>query len=335
MSRTCRPRSRQRGAALLVAMVLLTLVATLAAGMVWQQWRAVQVEIAERGRAQLAWILNGAIDWARLFLREDARADLQNQNKGEVPTDNLNETWAKPLEEARLSTFLAADKDNNADDGGPEAFLSGSIVDAQARYNLRQLVDAERKVVPGELDVLKQLCAQAGVAADIPERLANGLAAATAGTAADAPLLPVRLEDLAWLGIDAASIERLRPLVWLQPPASGASAIAPVNLNTAPREVLAAVFGVDPGAAERLVQARQQRPLSVDDARRHLNLPLTDAQWQLLAARVGVTSQYFELRGRMRLDDRVLEETALLKREQTNVVLLQRQRQHLVLAPGS
>ena len=81
------PRPPARGAALLVAMVLLTLVATLAAGMVWQQWRAVQVEIAERGRAQLAWILSGAADWARLILREDLRADNQ---RGQL-VDHLNE----------------------------------------------------------------------------------------------------------------------------------------------------------------------------------------------------------------------------------------------------
>ena len=44
----------QRGAALLLAMLILTLVATLASGMVWQQWRAIQVESAERSRTQSA-----------------------------------------------------------------------------------------------------------------------------------------------------------------------------------------------------------------------------------------------------------------------------------------
>ncbi|WP_284615826.1 type II secretion system minor pseudopilin GspK [Aquabacterium humicola] len=330
MSRHATFRPRQRGAALLVAMVLLTLVATLAAGMVWQQWRAVQVEIAERGRAQLGWILNGAIDWARLILREDGRTDLQ---KGQA-VDHLNETWAKPLEEARLSTFLAADKDNNADDSGPDAFIAGTIVDAQARYNLRNLVSAERKVLPAEFEVLKQLCAQAGLAADVPERLASGLAAATAGTE-DAPLLPLRLDDLAWLGIDGASIEKLRPLVWLQPPQAGGGTGATVNLNTAPRDVLAAVLGIDPGRAEGLVQTRNRQAFgSADEVRTQLNI--ANEAWTAIAARIGVQSQYFEVRGRMRLDDRVLEETALLRRDPNGgVLLLQRQRQHLVLAPRS
>jgi general secretion pathway protein K len=51
MTRAGRPLPRtQRGAALLTAMIIVTLVATLAAAMVWQQWRAVQVEVAERAR---------------------------------------------------------------------------------------------------------------------------------------------------------------------------------------------------------------------------------------------------------------------------------------------
>jgi general secretion pathway protein K len=98
----------QRGAALLLAMLIMTLVTTLAAGMVWQQWRAIQVEAAERARTQAAWILSGALDWARLILREDAR------NNANDPRDHLGEPWAVPLAEARLSSFLAADRENNS-----------------------------------------------------------------------------------------------------------------------------------------------------------------------------------------------------------------------------
>src|ERR1700741_4372774 len=123
--RSVAPR-RQRGAALWTAKIIVTLIATLAASMVWQQWRGVEVEAAERARTQSSWILSGALDWARLILREDQRS-------GKVTA--LTEPWAVPLAEARLSTFLAADKDNNTDDG-IEAFLSGSISDVQGRYNL-------------------------------------------------------------------------------------------------------------------------------------------------------------------------------------------------------
>ena len=122
LRRRGRPARRsQRGAALLTAMIIVTLVATLAASMVWQQWRAVQVEGAERARAQSAWILAGALDWARLILKEDRRS-------GANPVDHLGEPWAVPLAEARLSTFLAVDQSNT--DDAPDAFLSGLITDA-------------------------------------------------------------------------------------------------------------------------------------------------------------------------------------------------------------
>ena len=78
------------------------------------------------------WILTGALDWARLILREDARS---NQNSGNP--DHLGEPWAMPLEEARLSSFLAADRDNSADQELP-AFLSGEVRDLQSRLNFTQ-----------------------------------------------------------------------------------------------------------------------------------------------------------------------------------------------------
>ena len=79
---------------MLLALLVLTLIATLASSMVWQQWRSIQVEGAERARTQAAWILSGSLDWARLILREDARSG---------GADHLGEPWAVPLAEARLS----------------------------------------------------------------------------------------------------------------------------------------------------------------------------------------------------------------------------------------
>ena len=64
----------QRGAALISAMLVVTLVATLASVALWQQWKHVEVESAERHRVQASWLLNGALDWSRLILREDALA---------------------------------------------------------------------------------------------------------------------------------------------------------------------------------------------------------------------------------------------------------------------
>ncbi|MDM7456560.1 MAG: type II secretion system protein GspK, partial [Tepidimonas sp.] len=95
-----------RGAALLVALMLMALVATLAAGAWSLQWRAWHVERTERDRAQAAWLLTGALDWARLILREDGRASR---------TDHLAEPWAVPLQPTRLSTFLRATANDGTD----------------------------------------------------------------------------------------------------------------------------------------------------------------------------------------------------------------------------
>ncbi|MDT7837595.1 type II secretion system minor pseudopilin GspK [Aquabacterium sp. OR-4] len=306
---------RVRGAALLVAMLLLTVVATLASGMVWLQWKAVQVESAERGRAQSAWILNGALDWARLILREDARSGR--------PT-SLNEPWATPLAEARLSSFLSADP-SQAGDNDVEAFLAGSIVDAQSRYNLRKLI-AEGKIVPAQKTVLERLCQNGGLSPSVATLLSSGLLAAWASGAASAdgssssssaPLAPQTVADLAWLGVDAESLRRLAPLVTLLPE------VTPVNLNTAPREVLAAVIpGLDLGGADRLVQARQRRAFhDVAEAAQQLGGQIT-----LPAGDVEVKSQYFEVTGRMRLAERVLEEVSLVRRNGLEVLTVHRER---------
>lgn len=322
------PAPAQRGAALLIAMIILTLVATLASSMVWQQWRAVQVESAERARMQSAWILQGALDWARLILREDAR------NGG---SDHLGEPWATPLAEARLSTFLAADG-NNTDDG-PEAFLSGSIVDAQSRYNLRNLVEAGTgKVRPLEQAVLERLFESISVAPDVAVRIAKQLANATSSatssasslptnsagntgnTNANAPLPPESVAELAWLGIDDATVQLIRPYVVLLP------INTPVNLNTASAQVLAAVIDkLDLGGAERLVQARLRKHFdSVQAAQTVLG-----ANFSLSPERVGVNSSFFELSGRLRLGDRILEERSMVQRRGLDVVTFQRQRENL------
>jgi general secretion pathway protein K len=294
-------------------MVLLSVVATLASGMVWQQWRAVQVEAAERSRAQTTWLLLGALDWARLILREDARSGR--------PT-SLNEPWATPLAEARLSSFLATDRDNTAD-AGPEAFLAGAISDAQARYNLRNLVVAG-KVVPAQLAALQRLCSSVGLGPDTADLLARGLLAATRADSTDAPLPPQQMADLAWLGLDAASIERLSTVAVLLPVAT------PINLNTASREVMAAVVpGLDLGSADRLVQARARRPLrKLADATELLGQGV-----QLSENEVGVRSSFFEVRGRLRLEQHVVEVQSLVQRRNgLQVVAIQRQVQAGVLA---
>lgn len=304
-------------------MLIVTLVTTLAAGMVWQQWRAIEVESAERARLQSSWLLGGALDWARLILREDAR---------DGGPDGLTEPWAMGLAEIRLSTFLAADKDNNTaiDANSLDAFLSGSITDAQARYNLRNLLVGTQEQLKLEQEILTRLCDIAGLPGGTAQRIADALrgaqvaemqlelgneAVATAGL----PVYPRRLEQLRWLGLDEDGLRRLAPLVVLLPQRTT------VNINTAPADVLAAVVpGLDRASAQRLVQHRQTLKKGFEQ--------LGDAQ-ALLSQRVkleprqlGINSNFFEVTGQLRYEDNLLREVSLVQRRGMEIVVLRRDR---------
>jgi len=304
---------RQRGAALLTAMIIVTIVATLAAGMVWQQWHSIEVEAAERERSQAHWILSGALDWARLILREDARDNLRNNNP-----DHLGEPWAVPLAEARLSTFLAADRDNT--DDAPDAFLSGTITDAQSRYNLANLVD-KGNTSQVDLEILQRLCDIVGVVPTVAVQLADAMklaagtgnsgdtgAAASIDSTIDPPVFPVSEDDLGWLGVDAAALEKLRPFVTLLPQRG-----TKVNLNTAPKEVIAAMTkGSNLSTAERIVQTRERNPLKkVEDAIAIFGNAVTQQDLEPVA---DVRSDFFEVYGALRLENRLFEERSLVRR---------------------
>jgi general secretion pathway protein K len=313
--------SDQRGAALLTAMIIVTLVATLAASMVWQQWRAVRVEAGERARAQSAWILAGALDWARLILKEDGR---------NPQMDHLGEPWAVPLAEARLSTFLAADQSNT--DDAPDAFLSGSISDAQARYNLMNLVKSDGTLDDEQAKVLIRLCETIHVSSDVATRIATALAGATIAnkaqsTEAAAPLIPHTIAQLAWLGIAPDAIRALSPYVVLLE----SSTPVKLNANTASREVLAAVIGIDLSRAERLVQLRQRTPFS---SLAPIQTELSGVD--LSKANLDVKSSFFEVRGRLRLETHVLEQISLVQRiGQSEVRVLRRERVSSLDQPAS
>ena len=298
-------RARQAGAALLAAMLIVTLVATFAAASMWQQWRAVEIEAAERTRVQASWILTGALDWARLILREDARAG---------GADHLAEPWAVPLEEARLSTFLAADKNNNVAGENPEGdnmFLSGQIIDLQSLLNVNNLVEAGR-ISDSGLRSFSRLFEVLGIPQSQLNKMAENLRfAADISTdnrsAALAPLMPQRVEQLVWLGLPVQTVAVLEPYVTVLP------ARTPVNLNTASAEVIyAAVAGIGMSDAQRLVAERdRQHYRHLPDAAKHLPSPET----AFTEGTVAVSSRFFEVRGRLRVDDVVMEQRSIVQRD--------------------
>jgi general secretion pathway protein K len=317
-------RQRQRGAALLMAMLVVTLVATLASAALWQQWRATEIETAERQRAQAGWILTGALDWARLILREDARA---NQNSG--GSDHLGEPWAMPLEEARLSSFLAADRQNNADET-LQAFLSGEVIDQQSRLNFLNLVkttgsgaQTETAVSEPDRQIFDRLFRQLSLPPAELDSAVQALVSTTDLAARDplpsrTALLPARFSQLGWLGLSPASLAALAPHVTVLPERTA------LNLNTASAQALAAsVPGLDLAQAQRLVSERERSPFDSLDGVRRL---MPTVAGGLTDERHGTRSRFFEVRGRLRLDHTVVEERSLVVRNNLNVQVLWRER---------
>ena len=341
-----RPRPQtSRGAALLTALVIVTLVTTVATAMIWQQWRAIQVEVAERTQVQAQMVLNGALDWARLLLREDYWADARKNRGAGDYIDTLSEIWATPLSEAKLSTFLAADKDQNSEDA-PDAFLSGSISDAQARFNLRNLVRNNQASVPDE-KALRRLCEFVNVPARTCDALITSTQQAILITAPPAPaaaggtggavsvpasapaipksaaLLPQVTSDLGWLGVDRINVRRLLPHVVILPNNT------PINLNTAGKEVIAAMIpGLDLASAQRLIQARQQRPLRSSG---DLRAVIGAATLSDIDNRFSYQSNYFEVIGTLRLDEMIVSQRSMLRRQGPNLFILTTER----IGPGA
>ena len=313
---------RQRGAALLVAMLIVTLVATLAAGMVWQQWRAIEVEGAERARTQAAWLIEGTTDWARIILREDARG-----SGGKANVDSPDESWGIPLRDVKLSDFLAADRDNTqATD--IDATLSGQISDAQARFNLNNLVSDEPEVAAKRLKTLRRLCDILGLPTDTAQRIADGINGASLAedqldeeenVTPGAPLPPQRVQQLRWLGLDEDTIRRLEPYVIFL------NGYVPVNANTASAEVLSAmVDGLDRGSAERLIRTRPAGGYeSLDAVKKQLPEKLAE---QIGSDVLSVSSSHFEITGELRYDQYLLRERTLVQRRGTDVVVMRRER---------
>jgi general secretion pathway protein K len=317
MTRHSAPQQTQRGAALLAALLTVALVAIFAAGALWQQWRTVEVEGAERQRSQARWLLTGALDWARVILREDARAGDVN-----APTDHLAEPWAVPLQEARLSSFLSALPDgtgNTVEDDklAQQVLLSGQIVDLQSRLNVNNLLVGEQLDAKTVL-AFERLFDALGVPPAQLSLLSRGLLAAQrqgAQSSNNNALMPQRLGQLTWLGLSPQALQTLSPFITVLPTRTA------VNLNTASVEVLyASVPGLSLGDAQRLVAQRErQHWTSVEAFQKALGRSVN------LEGSHSVNSRFFEVLGRLRMPQTALQERSWLQRDNADLKVLWRE----------
>lgn len=296
--------SRSRGMALITALLIVALIATLAATTLWQQWRSLQVESAERQRQQSLWLLGGALDWARLVLREDARSGT---------LDHLAEPWALPLQEARLSSFLASSSEGVTDDDvtmAERVFLSGQISDLQARLNVFNLIQGDQASA-ADVAALGRLFELLGLPREALDRLVRQLLAAS--RAGSTVVMPQRVSQLTWLGLNPAQLARLEPFITWLPTRTA------VNLNTAGVEVLhASVPGLRLTDAQRAVQQRNsQHWHNLEQAGQALG----DAGKTLSSSAHQLASNYFEVIGRVRLGSTTLVERSVIQRDDNQRIL--------------
>jgi general secretion pathway protein K len=301
----------------------------MSAGMVWLQFRGIEVESAERVRAQGEWLLNGAIDWSRLILREDAR---------QGGADYVGEPWSLPLAETRLSTFLAGagspgQSNTGPDaDSGPDAFLSGQITDAQGLYNLQTLMQPglSKQQMMDNMQGFERLCTAIGVPAEVADHIVSGLAMTSTtldnldqddpnSRADNNVLLPQRAAELAWYGVDPKYVKMLEPFVVVLPDTQA------INANTASVEVLmATVPGLNRGDAQRVLAMRQTAPFkSLKDIQAALPPVLAASA---ASYNVSFQSSFFEVTGQLRYEQHVIRERSLVQRQGLNTNVIRRVR---------
>ena len=239
-------RPRERGVAVVTAILVVAVAASTATWMLSQQSATLNQAALAASRAQADLYAQAGLDWARGVLAEDARA-------GTI--DSLDEPWARPL------MGLPVER----------AVVSGAVSDQQSRYNLNNLVregrrsDADVQILARLLDALGL---DSSLAAAVLDWVDGDADLGGAGGAEDAYYLSLaspyraanrpmaQVEELYSIrGFDAKTVARLRPFVTALP------ARTPVNANTAAPEVLRAILPeLSSEEAAALVAARRAKP---------------------------------------------------------------------------
>ncbi|PJC95833.1 general secretion pathway protein GspK [Janthinobacterium sp. BJB1] len=297
--------ARQRGVAVITALLLTALAITVVASLFWQQQVQVRSMENQRLRLQTQWAMRGMVDFARFWLRQD--------NPSLTALDGV---WATPIEEARLDDYVDREK---VDTEKFDATVSGRALDAQARFNITNLVDATGPINPQQVlayqRLLSNLRLDSGLAqatADAvlrakpkPRAVSSGsdgkAPAASAAGGGSEPVAFTQIEDLlAVPGYTPQMIEQLRDFVIVLPE------LTPVNVNTAPAEVLAAVTTMSLSEASALTLSNPRKKF-VDLANLKNNI--------IEGVELDVKSRYFLTVIRVRLDRAALDAVALVNRK--------------------
>jgi general secretion pathway protein K len=314
-----RPAIRQRGVAVVTALLLTTLAVSIVASLFWQQQVQVRSMENQRLHFQTRWILRGGLDLVRLVLRQDL---FVNRN-----STSLDGIWATPLAETRLDQFVERERVQNE---SFDATIAGQTYDAQSRYNLANLA-TNRVPSPAQVTVfqrlLQNLQLNPSLAQAVADQVARSQPASSTPTpgasesqsgSSGQPMELVRVEDLlAISGFNQAAIERLRDYVIVLPAGTR------VNVNTASAELLAALTdNMSLSEAQTVAVYRKRAPFASGAA--FTNYLTVTGKKLVNGVEVTSLSSYFLVLSRVRLDRAELVSWSLVRRDpntaRTNIV---------------
>jgi len=288
---------RARGAAIILALLIAALAATVAMAIAAAQRQWINGVAAHRDQVQAQSLALAGVQWTRQVLVESAG----------IGVDSLNQPWALPLPATPIENGT----------------IEGSIVDAQGLLNLNNAAitgtqgDEERAR-------LARLFARVGVplaAVDAiadwidpsPQARPNGAKDAyythqpVPYLTANGPL--VRVAELGAVRyFDDATLARALPYVTALPAGTA------LNVNTAPAAVLAAALpGLSPEAITQLAAERVDKPFTnIADFRSRLPPEAGIGDERLFA----VSTNFFLVTVRAHQGEAVAQARALLKRTQ-------------------
>lgn len=298
---------RERGVAMLTAIILVALATIVAAAIAFSNGMTAR-------RTSGAFMFDQGIQFAAAA--EAMAAYVLREDRKDSERDDYSENWARPYGPIELIP-------------GSGIWLEARLDDAQGRFNVNNLINgdgvARPEVIQQFTRLLEALQLESKWAtlladwidADVePNGFEGGedtlyLAQNPAYRAPNAPIVSIS-ELLALPGFGIERYQRLAPYLSALPPGT------PLNVCTAAGIVIDAMteeheYGLDP---ERLAKLREAGcfPTKAD-----LQAKIPADQWQLLQYQITDRSEYFRLRSFVGIGTMELALYSLLKRETTGV----------------
>jgi len=324
------PAARQRGLALLTAVFVVAMVAAAAASLSFGQqvWQRQVQNMMDRALSES--LRQSALSYVVVLLADDAR---------QSDTDDLTEDWAFGADREPVEVPI---------DGFAEGRLAGYIIDAQGRFNLNNLVDANGAPSQKQIDVFRSLLESLELDPNLAEAVVDWIDR-------DGDQRSYGAEDLAYLSKDPPyraanqrlqSVEELRLIAGFNPDDEAERerldtlreehlTVLPVhdskiNINTTTPEVLSAIYGnkLPMATAREIVGEVKDTPYEkTDELTKRVQTGLKNA----LLVEFDVKTDYFEVAVITQVGRLLRWSYALIHRPKSGATTLAWQSQKIVI----